>query len=158
MVVETETIVLCIEVKWTERGLGKCHCGPVARSTSTCTAAVLGRSAYWTTAARSLGIAREPGQPCQLGLGYQAVRLLAATRALASPQRRPVAILLYDGRNPYFAGNDDWEGWAPALTMVTEDSPVEFVAIRWQDLVEALPRDRALKTWLTDKHKLARTH
>ena len=76
---QTSEIVLAIEVKWTEQGLGTCRCGANARAVSACARVVRGRSAYWSAALTCLDAGYTPGAPCQVGLGYQAVRLFAGS-------------------------------------------------------------------------------
>lgn len=153
---QTSEIVLAIEVKWTEQGLGTCRCGANARAVSACARVVRGRSAYWSAALTCLDAGYTPGAPCQVGLGYQAVRLFAAARALAGPDRRWAVLLIYDARNPYFGGAGEWPGWAEALAQATDASTAPFVAVSWQELVGLLPRDESLEDWLANKHDLRR--
>ena len=156
VLVETSDTVLAIEVKWTEQGLGACRCGANARAVSACAPVVRGRGAYWSAALACLDARYTPGAPCQVGLGYQAVRLFAAARALAGPDRRCAVLLIYDARNPYFGGAGAWPGWADALAQATDATTVPFVAVSWQALVGLLPRDESLEDWLANKHDLAR--
>ena len=92
--------VLAVEAKFTERGLGRCSCP--RRAEGQCSDAVLARP-YWTVAQQQLGWSRAPG-PCPVSLAYQGVRNVAAAHALAGEERVAGFGLLYDARNPYFAG------------------------------------------------------
>lgn len=150
----SQRALLCVEAKWTEEGMGLCSCGDIQRQHGKCAQRVRSRIAYWEAAAQ-LGIAEaDPGRRCAVGTAYQAVRLAAATSALAREYETPtgIAALLYDAENPYFAGHDAWPGW-PAI--LAEISPPAFVTCSWQTLVKTLPLDDATRDWATTKFGLA---
>lgn len=87
--VESRGLVLCVEAKWTEPGLGTCSCD--GRATGECSKRVLGRATYWSTAERVFGLAaREIGDQCPIQAGYQAVRNAAAATGLSRRSRRGV--------------------------------------------------------------------
>jgi hypothetical protein len=97
--------VLVAEAKFTEPGLGQCSCE--GRNLGLCSARVLERP-YWGVALREMQLERET-PPCSLSLTYQAVRNVAATQAIVG-KRSTTFLLLYDERNPYFAGAGAWPG------------------------------------------------
>ena len=106
--VETDATVICTEVKFAEDGMGRCSCGVAAIATGACSKNVLDRALYWDTAAQIFFLPdRVPGKPCPISVGYQAIRNVAAARALAAG-RMPVFVLLYDERNPYFRPTNNW--------------------------------------------------
>jgi hypothetical protein len=149
--------LLCIECKWVEAGLGPCSCPAPAPLTGTCSDRVLARDAYWTTAYDVFHLpAREVGKSCPLSFTYQAVRTAAAALALAQDGQLPVFGLIYDAKNPYFAGCGDWPGWPAALaaTLPADESPVRFAAVSWQELLPLLPLDVAAAFWASEKHGL----
>lgn len=147
--------VLCIEAKWTERGLGLCRCGREERSVSGCLDEIVARTRYWDSAAASLNVKHSPGDRCKVGTAYQAVRNIAAAQALAGPGRRATFVLLYDERNPYFGGCEGWSGWPSQLDSRMTSGPVRFLGLSWQRLLGHLPEDEHLRRWLCDKHELA---
>jgi hypothetical protein len=155
---EHESLVLCAEAKWTEAGLGRCSCrrggGEPARGE--CAERVLGRAAYWETARDAFGLPeRQVGVACPLDHVYQAVRNVAAARALAGAGQLSVFALLYDADNPYFRPCGKWPGWPAVLAHTLADTEkVEFRALSWQALVPQLPLDDAVKQWAADKHRL----
>jgi hypothetical protein len=86
---------------------------------------------------------------------YQAVRNVAAAVALAGSERRAVFVLVYDERNPYFAGAGDWPGWPAALEHTLADTDrVVFKAISWQALAPQLPVDANVRRWARERHQL----
>src|SRR5205807_450566 len=118
----------------------------------------LDRSAYWE-AAREVFLLpdRVPGRSCPLSAGYQAVRNVAAARAL-SDGRQPVFVLLYDGENPYFRSTNAWPGWPEVLraTLHSADEAdvVKFRAVSWQEMAPKLPLSDSEKAWAQEKHGL----
>jgi hypothetical protein len=81
-----------------------------------------------------------PGRPCELGLAYQAVRNVAAAVELAGLREVAAFGLLFERRNPYFAGAGEWPGWANVLdAMLAESNSVAFSAISWHELIPRLP-------------------
>lgn len=136
-------MVVCVEAKWAEAGMGRCSCRAEggAPRTGDCAKRVLRRPAYWTTARDVFGLPeRVSGSPCPLSFSYQAVANAAAARALAGPKRKAVFVLLYDRENPYFTGAGAWPGWAPVLesTLATSDL-LDFRALSWQKLAPNPP-------------------
>jgi len=155
--VNDPAVLLCLEAKWTEAGMGACGCGTQAAATSECSEKVLARTAYWTTAHEVLHLPeRMPGTPCSLNFTYQAVRNVAAAFALAGPGQQPVFGLIYDADNPYFGGCGQWPGWPAALRATLDDvgAPVTFASVSWQELVPLLPLDSATASWASEKHGL----
>ena len=155
--VNDPSVLLCIEAKWTEAGIGACGCTIKAKGTSECSDKVLERDAYWDTARSIFGLPdRRVGAPCPLSFTYQAVRNVAAARALAADGQQPVFGLLYDADNPYFAGCGAWPGWPTALNATLNDTgaPVRFAAASWQRLVELAPLDASAAAWASEKHDL----
>lgn len=154
--VEDNDAVMCLEAELSESGLGVCSCSDP--STAQCSKARLKRTLYWQSAADDLGLPpREEGRQCPVHTPYQAVRNVAAARALAGPDRVPIFALLYDQRNPAFAGAGRWPGWPRVLdSAINERSPgrVRFCSASWQELVGAIPQDDAVITWATEKHQL----
>lgn len=154
--VDAPDLVLCVEAKWAEEGLGTCSCPPPARATSDCSSKVLGRPLYWEAAREALGLPdREKGAPCPMGMAYQAVRNAAAAKALAV-DRLPVFALIYDERNPYFGGCGDWPGWPAVLdATINERAVVKFASVSWQQLAPSLDLDDNVREWAREKHQLA---
>jgi hypothetical protein len=162
VLVEAPDVVIGIEAKWRERGVGSCLCrgegvGPLAGER--CSRRVEQRDAYWEAAEAVLGLgAREPGAPCSISPVYEAVRHAAALRALAGPDRLAVLALLYDADNPYFAATGDWPGWPALLGGAVHASAdperFRFAAVSWQQLVPELPLDARTRAWAADKHGL----
>lgn len=152
---ETSKLVLCVEAKRGEDGMGRCSCPPGAPTVAACSAKVLVRPAYWEVARDSFGMPpREEGRPCPVSLAYQAIRSVAAARHLATGGRRGIFGLIYDAENPYFAGAGAWSGWPAVLGRVLGNGPVVFRAVSWQDLIPLLPVDHDFRSWLRDKHRL----
>jgi hypothetical protein len=89
-------------------------------------------------------------------LAYQAIRNVAAARALAAPGQKPVFALLYDERNPYFAGAGNWPGWPAALreALAPSEDRILFRSVSWQELGRELPVDDPVATWAREKHDL----
>lgn len=154
--VESDNALFCLEAKWTESHLGTCSCGEAARARGECLPRVRARPTYWEASEACLGLDTTTA-PCQLGAAYQAVRVIAAARALAhESKRRAIAGLLYDARNPVFAGTDQWPGWARLLENLAASAhgDVTVVACSWQQLAAELPSDPELERWLGDKHSI----
>lgn len=154
---ETSTFVLCLEAKRGEDGMGRCSCPPGAPAIAACSERVLARPAYWQVAYDLFGVPdREPGKPCPVSLGYQAVRSVAAARHLATAGRQPVFALVFDRDNPYFGGARAWPGWPAVLTQTLRghEREIAFRAVSWQDLIPQLLLDGDLQHWLREKHRL----
>jgi hypothetical protein len=135
--VEDTDVVMCVEAKLGENGFGSCRCSSGA-SQGACSERVLGRQLYWE-AARDVFLLpdRVEGQPCPIAACYQAVRNVAAARALAGPDRRAVFVLVYDERNPFFRSTGSWPGWPVVLRCALRDAELMnrlvFRAISWQN-------------------------
>lgn len=156
--VETSDAVICTEVKWAEEGLGRCSCGAASVAIGDCAERVLERSAYWNVARELFFLPeRSPGKPCPISTGYQAIRNVAAARALAKG-REPVFVLLYDATNPYFKGAGSWPGWPAVLRATLADADkaglLRFRAVSWQELIPKLPLSDVERTWAHEKHGL----
>jgi hypothetical protein len=120
---------------------------------------------YWVVA-RALGLeGPAPPMPCQLGLAYQGVRNAAAALEMTGLRRRAVFGLLYDERNPYFAGSGVWPGWVTVLRAATEvarqrpeSRNLRFAAASWQQLLAWLPKQLGtVVDWAAEKHGLVPT-
>ena len=136
--------------------MGTCSCAQAGGDpiVGRCSPAVLERHAYWLAAEQSFGLPpRGDGFLCPISLGYQAIRNVAAVRALRG-NRRGVFALIYDETNPYFRQTGKWPGWPAVLSDALADSDVEFAAVSWQDLVGRLPLDAATRQWARAKHAL----
>jgi hypothetical protein len=154
---ETSKLVICTEAKRGEDGMGRCTCPPGASKVADCSQKVLDRPLYWQAAYNLFGMPdREPGKPCPLSLGYQAIRSVAAARYLATARRAPVFALVYDAENPYFSGVGAWPGWPRVLehTLRGQDDQIRFRAVSWQELIPRLPIDDDFRDWLREKHRL----
>jgi hypothetical protein len=175
LLVEDEGTLLCVEAKFWEEGLGSCRCGKrsddvdptdaapgheatPAQERSGCSPRILARPSYWSAAHDVLGLPeRADGSPCPMAACYQAVRSVAAARALARG-RSAVFALFFDERNPYFFACGEWPGWPDVLTaLIGEDADVRFRARSWQQLLAcgAVPPDVA--DWAFEKHGLGRS-
>ena len=141
--------VVAAEAKFTERGFGMCSC----ESRPTCSPRVLERP-YWEVGGRELGLRRER-ENCALSVAYQPVRNVAAAAALAGERRAAAFVLLYDDRNPYFAGAGEWPGWVAILHGVMRHGTVAFESLSWQQLLHRAPIDDAVSAWADEKHGLA---
>jgi len=151
-------VLVCVECKWVEAGIGECSCPAPGPLTGGCAERVLRREAYWETAYEVFHLPkREPGKPCPLSFIYQAVRNVAAARELATPGQEPVFGLIYDVANLYLAGCGEWPGWPAALaaTLDPDESPVRFASVAWQELVLLLPLDPSAAAWAMEKHGLS---
>lgn len=171
VLVEDHSTIICVEAKLWEAGFGSCACGsdppdpadaedPELEPTppqerGACSGRVRDRSLYYRAATDVLGLPeRHDGLPCPIAAGYQAIRNIAAARALADG-RDAVFALFYDDRNPHFSGEGEWPGWAKALTDLA--SGQEIVSVRtcsWQQLLGsgAVPHD--VVDWACEKHGL----
>jgi hypothetical protein len=154
---ETSKLVICVEAKRGEEGMGPCSCPPGASAVADCSQKVLDRPLYWQAAYELFHMPdREPGRYCPVTLGYQAIRSVAAARYLATAKRAPVFGLIYDEENPYFAGAGAWPGWPAVLehTLRGQDEQIRFRAVSWQELLPLLPIDDELREWARVKHRL----
>jgi hypothetical protein len=162
VLVDDPAVLIGIETKWREHGIGACLCrgdgvGPEAGDR--CSRRVEQRDAYWEAAGDVFGLEpRQAGAPCPISPLYEAVRHAAALRALAGADRPAVLALVYDAANPYFVAAGDWPGW-PALLDQAVDSSADphefrFAAISWQELLPMLPLDEATRAWAAEKHGL----
>lgn len=151
-------IVICTEAKWAERGLGPCSCARQEDGDPTigeCTERILRRQGYWDAAREIFGLpALEARTYCPISTSYQAIRNVAAARALAG-QRKCAFLLIYDDNNPYFRQCGEWPGW-PALLRETLSKRDGFLfrTVSWQELVTMLPLDEYVRAWARDKHRL----
>jgi hypothetical protein len=164
--VRAPEIVVCAETKWSEAGLGGCSCArqeaEVDQGDPTigeCAARIEQRTAYWDTARDIFRLPeRAAGQYCPISTCYQAIRNVAAARALAREHQCYVCafLLVYDENNPYFRPGEKWPGW-PALLKATLPDRDDFLfrAISWQQLVKTLSLDDDVKAWAREKHRLA---
>jgi hypothetical protein len=157
--VDDHAVVIGIETKWREHGVGACRCrgdGVGPNAGEHCARRVEERDAYWEAAEDLLGLpAREPGAPCPISPVYETVRHVAALRALAG-DRPAVLAQIYDADNPYFAATGEWPGWPTLLDKaIASAEEVRFVAISWQELVPLLPLDEPTQEWAVEKHGLA---
>lgn len=156
VLIESDDFVIVAEAKWREAGLGTCSCERAGGDprVGRCNPRVLERAAYWQAATESLQLPpRTEGMLCPISLSYQAVRNVAAVRALRG-NRRAVFALLYDENNPYFRKTGRWPGWPAMLGRAMADSDVAFAAVSWQDIVQRLPLDAATLRWARVKHGL----
>lgn len=141
--------VIVVEAKFTERGFGVCSC--THRAGGRCSPRVLARP-NWGVAQSTMGLRRGPvANGCGLSLVYQAVRNLAAARAIAG-ERDPSFVLAYDDRNPYFAGAGEWPGWVSVLTRLTEWSRIPVRFLSWLSLLASVDLDRGVTEWAAEKH------
>jgi hypothetical protein len=148
--------VVALEAKFTERGLGRCSCKE--RDSGRCDKRVFDRP-YWDVGTQFIGLdPPNPPGPCQLSVAYQAVRNVAAVLEMSGLRHGSSAFgLLYDARNPYFAGAGKWPGWASILESTLDASrSVSLLAISWQSLIPRLPRRGRGEVfrWAADKHGL----
>jgi hypothetical protein len=143
--------VVAVEAKFTERGLGQCSCE--LRAGGVCSGRVLERP-YWSVASREMGLERARGC-CRLSLAYQAVRNVAAAQAIAGERRRSSFLLLYDVRNPYFAGAQAWPGWVKMLSQLMTVSSTAFFSLSWQELLARVGFDASVRSWAREKHGLS---
>jgi hypothetical protein len=162
VLVDDPAVLICVESKWREDGIGTCSCGGDGGSPieGRCAGRVERRRSYWNAAEDLFGLPeRDPARPCPISLSYQAVRNAAAARALAGPERLAVFALIYDADNPYFAGRGEWPGWPrvlrSAVEVNTDPQQFRFAAISWQELMPILPLDDVTRAWAAEKHGLA---
>ena len=159
--VRDEAVVVCLEAKWAETGLGACSCKKEGGdpSIAACAQRILhDRPLYWEAAEEALDLPRRvEGRPCPIHAAYQSVRNVAAAKALAADGQAPVFALLYDERNPYFRETGEWPGWPRAIerAMSEREGGVRFASASWQELFRDLPRDPAVDAWALDKHQLS---
>lgn len=152
---ETSKLVLYVEAKRGEEGMGRCSCRPGAPAVAACSQKVLDRPSYWEVAYDLFDMpVREEGKPCPVSLGYQAIRSAAAARHLATGGRLAIFGLIYDEENPYFAGCGHWPGWPAVLRATLHDDRVVFRSVSWQDLAPRLPVNAEFRRWLHEKHRL----
>lgn len=162
ILVDDPEVLLCIEVKRREDGIGTCSCGKDGGNPieGRCARRVEQRPAYWSAASELLGLPpRESPGACPISASYQAVRNAAAARKLAGPDRLAVFGLIYDANNPYFGGSGDWPGWptalADAVAANADPAKFRFAAASWQDLAPLLPLDDETRAWAVEKHGLS---
>jgi hypothetical protein len=173
LLVDDPEFLVCIEAKLWEAGLGTCSCGEdesdvrshredeneshptPAQERGACSERVRKRHLYYEAAQQVLGLPElEEGRPCPIAAPYQAVRNIAAARALADA-RKPVFALFFDARNPYFAECGEWPGWPRALTeLARRQGTCAVRSCSWQTLLGsgAVPAD--VVAWAADKHGL----
>jgi len=149
--------VIAVEAKFTEQGMGTCSCKK--RATGDCDERVKARP-YWKVAREVFGLSGpNPPTPCQLSFAYQAVRNTAAVLEMTGLRKVAAFGILYDARNPYFAGvPGGWPGWAQVLRE-TRSEQVVFRAQSWQELIPLLPERgrQAVFEWAAQKHGLVAT-
>lgn len=157
---DDESLVMCIECKWAENGMGGCSCERDGGDPATgqCRDAVLNhRPLYWSAASDVFHLPdREDGEPCPLSPVYQAVRNVAAALRLRPADGIGVFGLIYDAQNPYFAGCGKWPGWPAVLLEALDEShpDLRFRALSWQELMPLLPLDDDVRNWAREKHGL----
>lgn len=151
VVVEDAQVVLCLETRWRESGVGACTCRG-----GRCSRRMEGRPALWAAGTEVFGLPpREPESPCPISPLYEVVRCAAAARELAGPDRLAVTALIYDAANPYFAGWGEWRGWPAVLEQsVGRAREFRFASLSWQELVPRLPLDEVTRGWAREKHGL----
>jgi hypothetical protein len=171
LLIDDHGFLVCIEAKLWEAGMGSCSCGKddsaaafvdedeieptPPQERGACSQRVRKRAHYYDAAQQILGLpARTDHKPCPIAAGYQAIRNIAAARALANG-RDAVFALFFDARNPYFVGEGDWPGWARVLADLS--SGQDTVSVRtcsWQRLLGsgAVPGD--VVDWTHEKHGL----
>lgn len=145
--------VVAVEAKFTEEGMGTCSCA--GRNEGKCDDRVLGRP-YWKVAREVFGLSGpNPPEPCQLSFAYQVVRNTAAVLEMTGLREVAAFGVFYDARNPYFAGEGEWPGWARLLPEFNSDNVV-LRAVSWQELIPLLPQRgrRAVFEWAAEKHGL----
>jgi hypothetical protein len=157
--VEDEASAICVEAKFGEDGMGRCSCPTGSPPIAACSQKVLQRPLYWETARDVFFLPdRTQERPCPISASYQAIRNAAAACALAGEGRRPVFVLLYDARNPYFSTVESWPGWPDVLARTLKDAErlerLWFRAVSWQELVPQLPLDESARDWARVKHAL----
>ena len=162
VLVDDPSILIGIETKWREHGIGTCLCrgAGVSPLEGRCAPRVERSEPYWDAAREYLGLElREPLGPCPISPAYEAVRHAAALRALAGPDRPTLLALLYDADNPYFTAAGEWPGWPELLREAVEENAnpdlFSFAAIAWQELMPLLPLDEQTVAWAADKHGLS---
>lgn len=158
--VEDPGLVMLIECKWREDGIGNCSCADSGGdpAVGNCRDAVRDeRPAYWSTAHDVFGLPnRQNGKPCPLSPVYQAVRNVAGALALRPDGGIGVFGLIYDADNPYFAGSGDWPGWPTVLHDALDEAhpDLRFRAVSWQALMPLLELDDDVRSWAREKHGL----
>jgi hypothetical protein len=131
--------VVAVEAKFTEKGLGRCGCK--GRADGRCDRRILDDRPYWKVARDALRMrGPRPPKTCELSLAYQAVRNVAAAVEMTGLREACSFGLLYDERNPYFAGAGKWPGWAAWVEeSACADAGVTTRAVAWQELIPLLP-------------------
>jgi hypothetical protein len=160
--VSTPDMIVCVECKWAEKGIGSCSCGRTRKSREVdeadptvgeCSKRVLRRDEYWHVAREIFKLPpRLPPNYCPISTSYQAVRNVAAARVLAG-QRKYAFVLIYDANNPYFKKCNEWPGWPVILEKTLND--ISFRSISWQQLISRLNPDGNIASWAREKHQLA---
>lgn len=160
--VQDNGMVMCIECKWREDGIGSCSCADhdgCDPASGACRDVIRNqRPAYWETAEDVFFLPdRRDGAPCPLSPVYQAVRNVAAALKLSEPDGVGVFGLVYDASNPYFAGCGEWPGWPAVLRAALLDDAharARFRVVSWQELMPLLELDDAVRGWAREKHGL----
>lgn len=152
-------LIMCIECKWAEAGVGACSCDRAGGDPKTgkCRPAVLNdRPLYWSTAKGVFFLPdRVEGYPCPLSPVYQVVRNVAAALALRPQGGLALFGLIYDAHNPYFAGCGDWPGWPPVLAEALDGHEhLRFRSVAWQELIGLMELDDNVRDWAREKHGL----
>jgi hypothetical protein len=148
--------VAALEAKYMEKEWGRCRCK--RRDEGQCDDRILHDRPYWKVAREILGlVGPKPPQHCQLSLAYQAVRNVAAVLEMTDLRAGGSFGLLYDARNPFFAGAGEWPGWANWL-QADHAARVVVRAISWQEIIELVPsRGRGdVYRWACKKHGIER--
>lgn len=158
--VKDEGLVMCIECKWAEEGIGACSCAGAGGNPASgnCRDAVLNhRPLYWSTTYDVFRLPdRQEGKPCPLSPVYQAVRNVAAALALRPAGGIGVFGLIYDADNPYFGGCGEWPGWPKVLSDTLDDAhpDLHFRSVSWQQLMPLVELDDDVLDWARQKHGL----
>ena len=152
--VQDPALVMCIECKWREDGIGACSCANYGGipATGACRDVIRDeRPAYWRAAREQYFLPDvQDGKPCPLSPVYQAVRNVAAALTLRPAGGVGVFGLIYDAANPYFAACGDWPGWPGVLSAALDDAnhhDLRFRAVSWQELMPLLVLDDAARDW-----------
>ena len=156
--VRNSEMFVAIETKWAEKGLGSCSCsdGEGDATIGECADRILQRPEYMAVARDFFGLPpRSQGNYCPISTPYQAIRNVAAVRALAG-KRASAFVLIFDENNPYFRECGDWPGW-PSLLQSTllRRKNFLFQAISWQRLLSFISLDGSVKAWAREKHRLS---
>ena len=162
VLVDDPNVLIGIEVKWREHGIGACLCRGDGRGAARRRALLApggGARRLLGRRARAVGLpAREPARPARSAPSYEAVRHAAALRALAGPDRPAVLALALRRREPLLRARRRLARLAAAAGRGGRPSAdaggFRFAAISWQELVPLLPLDDQTRAWAADKHGL----